>query len=90
MNTHSIDDVVAMFGGGSDWWLREGMRTGRFPYLKVGRERRFTDAHLGAIAAALETQARPQQANQPADVAVFGATARSQKLHRNRADSRAS
>lgn len=85
MRTHSIPDVVAMFGGGSDWWLREGMRTGRFPYLKVGRERRFTDTHLQEIATAVEQTARPQQANQPADVAVFGATARSQKLHRNRA-----
>lgn len=86
MTTYSIDDVVQeLAGGGSAWWLREGMRTGKFPYLKVGRERRFTDDHVKAIAAALEQQARPQQKPAPADVAVFGATARSQKLHRNRA-----
>lgn len=85
MNTYSIAEVTAQFGGGSDWWLREGMRTGRFPFLKVGRERRFTDQHLQAIAAELEQQAKPRQKPGPVDVSVFGATERSAKRHRNRA-----
>jgi hypothetical protein len=85
MNTYSVEEVVAMFGGGSDWWLRRGMQTGRFPYLQVGRERRFTDTHIAAIAEALETRAKPQQSNPPADVSTLGATKRSATRHRNRA-----
>ena len=84
MKTHSIQEVAEMFGGGSDWWLREGMRTGRFPYLDT-RPRRFTDQHVAAITAAMEVAAKPQQQNPPADVSVFGATSRSVKRHRNRA-----
>lgn len=85
MKTYSIPEVVEMFGGGSDWWLRDGMRVGRFPYLKVGRERRFTEPHVAAIASKVETRAIPKQASGPADVSVFGATSRSAKHHRNRA-----
>ena len=85
MFTYSIDEVVQQLTpGGSDWWLREGMRTGRFPFLAV-RPRRFTDDHVKAIAAELERKPRPQQTNTPADVSVFGTTARSAKRHRNRA-----
>lgn len=85
MRTYSIREVVEMFGGGPGRWLREGMRTGRFPYLQIGRERRFTETHVAAIASEVETQAIPKQASAPADVSVFGATSRSAKHHRNRA-----
>lgn len=84
MNTYSIPEIVAMFGGGSGYWLREGLRVGRFPYLKVGRERRFTEQHVTAIAAELERKAIPRREPAAADVAVFGATQRSAKAHRNR------
>lgn len=86
MKTNSIAEVVAMFGGGSDWWLREGMRNGRFPYLQVGQHRRFTEAHVAEIAKALETRVVPA-APSGADVSVLGASARSVSRHRNRAAS---
>ncbi|RSN65456.1 hypothetical protein DMH01_03505 [Amycolatopsis sp. WAC 04182] len=86
MKTYSIPEVAEMFGGESDWWLREGMRKGRFPFLQVGRERRFSEKHVDAIAEAIETR---NVASDPegADVSVFGATSRSAKRHRNRAAS---
>jgi hypothetical protein len=84
MKTYSVEEVAAMFGGGPGWWLRNGVREGRFPHLKIGRSTRFTDDHVKAITAELEHKPRPQE-KPSADVAVFGATARSAKLHRNRA-----
>lgn len=86
MNTNSIAEVVAMFGGGSEWWLREGMRNGRFAFLQVGKERRFTEAHVAEIAKALETRVTPAKSS-GADVSVLGASARSVSRHRNRAAS---
>ena len=84
MNTYSVEEVAAMFGGGPGFWLRNGVKQGRFPCLKIGRSTRFTDDHVTAIAKALEqaVDAKPAEA---ADVSVFGATSRSAKLHRNRA-----
>lgn len=84
MNTYSVEEVAAMFGGGPGFWLRNGVKQKRFPCLKVGRSTRFTDDHVAAIAKALEHTADAEPAP-AADVAVFGATKRSQKLHRNRA-----
>ncbi|MFJ1763758.1 hypothetical protein ACIOD2_25825 [Amycolatopsis sp. NPDC088138] len=83
MITYSTEQVVEMFGGGSGWWLRDGCRTGKFPYLKV-RPRRFTDDHVKAIAAELETRAKPRQDNPLSDVSVFGATPRSATRHSHR------
>lgn len=85
MKTYSVEEVAAMFGGGPGFWIRNGVKQGRFPSLKIGRSTRFTDEHVKAIAAELERKPQPQEKPAPADVAVFGATARSQKLHRNRA-----
>jgi hypothetical protein len=87
VKTYSIAEVVDMFGGGSDWWLRHGMQTGRFGFLQVGRERRFTDTHVEAIAAELEQRATPKQTSPGADVSSLGATQRSATRHRNRAAS---
>lgn len=84
MNTYSVQEVADMFGGGPGWWLRNGVKQRRFPCLKIGRQVRFTDAHVTAIAAAIE-QAPSEQTPGPADVSVFGATSRSAKRHRNRA-----
>jgi len=83
MNTHSVEEVAAMFGGGPGFWLRNGVKRGRWSCLKVGRSMRFTDEHVAAIAKALEhtVDVKPAEA---ADVSVFGATNRSAKLHRNR------
>ena len=84
MNTYSVEEVAAMFGGGPGWWLRNGVKQGRFPCLKIGRQIRFTDEHLKTISTSLEQHPNPRQ-NPPADVSVFGATSRSVKRHRNRA-----
>ncbi|MFC3454064.1 hypothetical protein [Amycolatopsis speibonae] len=83
LTTYSVEDVVRMFGARSDSWLRNGIKTGRFSCLRVGRETRFTEEHVQAIAAALEYKATPSPA--PAvDATVFGATPRSVARHRNR------
>ena len=83
--TYSVEEVAARFGGGPGYWLRQGVKDGRFPCLRVGRRMRFTEQHIDEIAAALEQRTGPKATTAPADVSVFGATARSAKHHRNRA-----
>ena len=43
----------------SESWLRKQTAKGLVPYTKVGREVRFTEAHLEQILAAGEYQPRP-------------------------------
>jgi hypothetical protein len=87
VKTYSVDEVVEMFGGRSDSWLREGVRQRKFPHLRVGRSPRFTDEHVAAIKQALEVPVAESPAEQPTDgvdLSVFGATNRSIARHRNR------
>jgi hypothetical protein len=54
-----------MFAKASDWWLCQGCREGKYPHLRVGRQIRFTNAHIAQITALLEhqpTAAKPMEA----------------------------
>jgi hypothetical protein len=85
LKTYSTREVADMFSKQSDWWLAQGCREGKFPHLRVGRQMRFTDAHIEEITALLEqrpTTAKPVEA--APDVSAFGATKRSQARHRTR------
>lgn len=86
MKTYSPEEVAAEFGRTSAWWLREGVRRGKYPHLRAGKAIRFTEEHLNQIALILERPAiiPAQPLAAPADVSVFGATSRSQALHRTR------
>lgn len=85
VKTYSPEEVAAMFQpDGSSWWLREGIRQGRFPHLKVGRHIRLTDEHIAEIAAAIERRGTPKQKPRAVDVSVFQPSRRS-KAHRRTA-----
>lgn len=85
MKTYSTRDVADMFSKQSDWWLKQGVRDGKYPHLRIGRVVRFTDAHVEEIAALLEVRSsEPKPVDPATDVAVFGATKRSQSRHRTR------
>lgn len=81
MKTYSFAEVAELFGAQSDWWLRDGCRRGRFPYLVVGRQFRFTEQHVNEIANVLEkrpTEVDDSQApRQPTNELAFRPTKRS-------------
>ena len=90
MKTYSFAEVADLFGARSDWWLREGCRRGRFPYLVVGRQFRFTDEHVAEIAKALEKRPTDgshvdvEEPRSPTDELVFQASRRSAARNRTR------
>lgn len=55
--THDATHVGERYGHTRAYALEQA-RKGKWPHLKVGREVRFTDAHLAAIDAMHEVKAR--------------------------------
>lgn len=86
MNTYSTRDIADMFNKDSAWWLEEGVRQGKFPCLRIGRQVRFTDKHVEEIAEILEIRpsAPASAVTAVPELAITGVTQRSQARHRTR------
>lgn len=57
-------DIGAILGR-SHFWVAEQGRRGRIPHLKVGRSRRYTDAHVAEILRLFEQPAIDPLARSP-------------------------
>lgn len=68
--TYSTADVATVIGK-SETWLAEQARRKRVPHLRIGRQVRFTEAHVTEIISAAEVR------NATATQTVRGLTARS-------------
>lgn len=74
-----------MFSKTSKWWLLEGVRNGKYPHLRIGRQIRFTEQHITEIAELLEIRpAAPAPVEAAPEVSVFNVTPRSAARHRTR------
>lgn len=77
--------VADMFQTSSDWWVREGVRRGRWECARgPKRAMRFSREHVQQIADVLQGEAQ-SVASSPVDVSVFGVTSRSSARNRRKA-----
>lgn len=51
--TYSVAEAAELLGVG-DWWLTNEAKAGRVPHAKLGRARRFTQAHIDEILASAQ------------------------------------
>ena len=80
LETLSPEEVATAIGA-SPWWVREQVRRGRIPHLRLGRGRiRFLPEHVDALIRRATMHEHEEQP-EPVDLTPLGATDRSVQAH---------